>query len=83
MPRLDEAAMKEMKKQMGDISQEDFSPIEADVAVESKDGEPVGMILVGYAKGGKLTNTEAVDFDMSMTPGRKGLANKLSQKKDS
>lgn len=85
MPKLDEDAIKNLSDEVGGLESEDFQMLKADIPVDAEDGEPVAVLVIGYAKDGKLDEAKSVEMVLDEDGGHSlndllDNKNKLSEK---
>lgn len=79
MPKMDEANIKDLGSQVAGLESDDFEPTDAPIPVDADDGEAVAVLIVGYAKGGKIADAKSVDLDL-MSEGKETLKDILEKK---
>lgn len=81
MPNLDDAATKDLATQVAGLEMDDFEPTSIACPVDAEDGAPVALLIIGYAKDGKLDSAEKVILDLHEgMEGKEGLKGMLPKK---
>ena len=79
MKTINESYIKNVMSQLMNTEPEEFEPLTVNVPTMADDGAEVAILMTGIAKGGKLINVMATEFDV-MESQKTGLKNMLSGK---